>query len=635
MAFRQVDSRDARPPKLSWTLRKNSSTFRAMSASSKVVAAIVRVVEASRRRSVAVAWVAAAASAAMAFYVARHAGIDTDTSNLISPDKPWRRAAAEMERSFPQNRDLLAVVVDGRSPDQAEDAAGLLAAQLAKRSDLFGGVRDPEGIAFFRRNGLLFLPSDQVQGFADGLIRAQPMLGALAADPSPRGVFDALDLFSQGAIRGDVPASALDRTYDAVAKAVEASLDGRREPLSWQNLMSGRAAEPRELRRILLMQPVLSFGDVQPGRRAVQEVHDAARRLGLTPDNGVTVRVTGPVALNDDQLAALSDGAGLAAGLSLGLLFLWLLLAMRSFRTVTAIVLTLVSGLLACAAFATGFVGPFNPISIAFGPLFIGIAIDFGIQYSVRFAAEHHGGDPSALGDVFERTTKGVGVPLVIAGAATAVGFFSLVPTDYRGVSDLGLIAGVGMVIALVLNLTLLPALLSILRAPGFREAGGFGWAAPIDLFLVRRRAWVFGLCGALAVASAALLAGLRFDFDPVNLENPKAESVKTLFDLMRDPQTTPYTLDILAGSEAEAAALASRISKLPEVGMGLWLGSFVPEDQDAKLDVLLDARGLLEPTLSPARGRQPPSAAESLASAARCASDVGTLASRGGAAPG
>ena len=627
----------------------NCPKFPLMPAYSRVIGAVVRLVGASRRNAVAVAVLMLLAAGAAGFYVSRRVAIDTDTSNLISPDLPWRRAAADLDRAFPQNIDLLAVVIDGATPDQTEDAAAALAAQMSANSRLFRDVREPEGSLFFRRNGLLFLSRGEVQTFADSMITAQPMLGALAADPSPRGVFGALGLFSQGVIHGQISASALDRPFEAVANAVDAALDGRYAPLSWQNLLSDRKPGPRELRRFVLARPALNFGDVEPGRRAIDEVHALARAAGFVPESGTRVRVTGPVALSDDQLSALSDGAGFTAALSLGLMVLWLVLAMRSLRAVAAILITLIAGLVACAGFAVAAVGPFNPISVAFAPLFIGIAIDFGIQFSVRYAAERHAcdeerGAPGAAGggasagrppgdalpEALRRTATGVGTPLVVAGAATAAGFLSLYPTDYRGVSDLGLIAGAGMLIALVLNLTLLPALLTLFHSGGFKEAGGFGWAAPLDRVLVRKRGWILAACGLLAAVSAVALAGLRFDFDPINLENPDSESAQTLFDLMKDPDATPYTLDVLEPSSKDASGLALRLGRLPEVNHAIWLGSFVPEDQPAKLEIIEDARGLLEPVwLSPPSGHLP-RAGEVAAAAARCAADIGKVAAAG-----
>jgi hopanoid biosynthesis associated RND transporter like protein HpnN len=598
-----------------------------MNSDSRVIAFVIRLVEASHRHAASLSIPILATVAVIGFVAARHIGIDTDTDKLFSPNLPWRRAAMEMDRAFPQNADLLAIVIDGATPDQAEDAAAILAQRLAASGDLFRDVREPDGGMFFRRNGLLFLAREDVQKFADEMITAQPMIGTLAADPSPRGVFNALDLFAQGPLHGEADMDALDRPFRAVAEAVTVTLDGRYQPLSWQNLLSDRKPLPRELRRFVLARPTLNYDAVEPGRRAIEAVHAAAQAEGFVAARGVRVRVTGSVALSDDQLSALEEGSGFAAAGAFGLLLFWLLLAVRSLRAVAALLITLAAGLVACVGFAVAAVGRFNPLSVAFAPLFIGIAIDFGIQFSGRYAAERATSANSA--DAFRRTAAGLGLPLVVAGAATAVGFLSLVPSGYRGVSDLGLIAGAGMLIALALNLTLLPALLGLFRTGGFKEAGGFVRAEPLDRILIRRRGWVMAAAGVAAVASAAALPRLHFDFDPINLENPRAESVQTLFDLMKSPDTTPYTIDVLTDASA-AAEQARRLGSLPEVSRAIWIGSFIPEDQPAKLDILADAQNLLAPTLAPLSVKPAPSAREILDAASRCADDAGKLAARG-----
>jgi hopanoid biosynthesis associated RND transporter like protein HpnN len=327
-------------------------------------------------------------------------------------------------------------------------------------------------------------------------------------------------------------------------------------------------------------------------------------------------------------MATLAEGAGFSTALSLGLLGFWLALGMRSFRVVAAVLITLLSGLVACAAFAVWAVGPFNPISVAFAPLFIGIAIDFGIQFSVRFGAETlSGGTPA---EAFRRTSCGVGAPLAIAAGATAVGFLSFVPTDYTGVSTLGLIAGVGMLIALVLNLTLLPALLSLFGSGGAAHATGLPFGQAMDRAIVGWRTWILAGAAALAACAALALPRLQFDFNPINLQSPRSESVATLFDLMKDPLRTPYTIGILAASPSAARTLSRQIAALPGVEQVLDAESFVPGDQDAKLEILRDADSLLGPTLRPQAVRPPPSPDEVLASIARCAARLEELARKG-----
>ena len=513
---------------------------------------LLRTVEFSRRHAAALASVVLLLAFAAAMYAVRHISIDSDTGKLVDPTLPWQRAAADLDRQFPQNQDLLLVVVDATTPDRASDAAAELARRMRARADLFHYVRQPDADPYFRRFGLLFLPAAEVQDFADHLISAQPFIGTLAADPSVRGVLDAIDLLGEGAVRGAVAPAAIDQPLGLVADSAEAALVGRRQPLSWQTLLSGRKVQADGRRRFILARAVLRFGQVEAASQDIEAIRSAAREAGLAPDKGISVRVTGPVALNNDQLAALSESAVFSTVLCLGLLCFWLAIGLRSARTMAAILITLVVGLVGCAAFAIRAIGPFNPVSIAFAPLFIGIAIDFGIQFSVRYSAERLTAEPV---DAMRKTAAGVGLPLTVAAVATAVGFMAFAPTAYLGVRDLGLIAGTGMVIALALNLTLLPALLGLFRAGAERHAAGFAWGAPMDRFLDRRRRGVIVAALALAALSAAALPRLKFDFNPVDLENPRAESVRTLVDLMADPNTSPYTIEFLADPAAARAA--------------------------------------------------------------------------------
>ncbi|MGH6968857.1 MAG: MMPL family transporter, partial [Stellaceae bacterium] len=560
---------------------------------------IARVVEWSRIHAALVVMAALALAIVAGFYAASRITVDTDLDKLITPNLPWRQLAQEMDKAFPQKVDLLVIVVDGKTPDQTEDAALALAAKLRSEPAIFHNVRLPDLNGFFRRNGLLFLPRAQVQDYANQMIAAQPFLGSLAADPSLRGVFGVIGLMAQGVQQGAVSASDVTAALSGVQRAAASALAGEYAPLSWQTLLSGSAPTPDDLRHIVLAQATLDYKALTPGENAIGAIRKAAVDLGLTPDRGVRVRITGSVALDDDQLTTLAKGAGFSTALSLGLLCLWLLLALRSLRVFAAIIVTLVVGLVVTTAFAVLAIGPFNPISVAFAVLFVGISVDLGIQFSVRYRDERY-----RTGDLTEALTRaapGIGRPMAVAALSAGVGFFSFIPTDYSGVSDLGWIAGVGMMIALVLNLTLLPALVALLRPRGEPRPVGFAWAGAADRLLLRRRGTV--LIGAAIVAAACLAVApyTRFDFNPLDLQNQKSESVATLNDLMSDPMNTPYTIDILTPSPDAAATLAKRLDALPEVDQTVTISSFVPDDQDAKLAILADARTLLAPTLSPA----------------------------------
>ncbi|HKY95139.1 MAG TPA: MMPL family transporter [Kiloniellales bacterium] len=576
---------------------------------------LVHVVDWSRRKAWLVILAALLLTAAAGVYAKYHLGFDSNTESLLSEELPWKKRQAVMNELFPDNKHNILVVIDAATPDQAEAAAASLTAALQQQPDLFPQVRRPDGGPFFDRYGLLFLSAEALQETSDRLVAAQGMIGQLAADPSLRGLFDALSLALDGVSRGEAAAVDLEPALAVFADATEAALEGERAELSWQKLLGG-SNEPR-LRRFILVKPQLDFARLKRGGKASAAIRAAAEELGLTPDRGVSVRLTGDVPLADEEFATVAEGAGMTTALSLGLVTLILFAALRSWRVILPILATLVVGIIWSAAFAALTVGKLNLLSIAFAVLFIGLAVDFGIQFAVRYRDErfHDGTLPQAL----RRTARGVGLALLLAAGATAVDFYSFLPTDYRGISELGLVAGTSMVFGILLTFTLVPALLTVLHPPGEPESVGFAWAAPVDRGLLRRRWLVLGAFGALAAICFFAAWWLRFDYNPLSLKDPDSESMATLRDVIDDPLAMPFTIDVLAENEATATAEAERVAKLPQVGRTLTLDSFVPKDQGAKLLILDDLRFFLEPALS-ATPKPTPSASEELDAAKQVA---------------
>ena len=188
---------------------------------------------------------------------------------------------------------------------------------------------------------------------------------------------------------------------------------------------------------------------------------------------------------------------------SIVLITLWLFLAVGSWRLIVPILLTLVLGLTLTLLFAAVAVGTLNLVSVGFGILFVGLAVDFAIQFCVRYR-EMYSRTPSTAAAMAE-TGRRAGGQILVAAAATAAGFLSFVPTDFRGVAQLGLIAGGGMLIAFACTLTFLPSAIGAFRPPHAEGEVGFGWAAPLDDIVRRRRRALLLLFGGLAALGVAL----------------------------------------------------------------------------------------------------------------------------------
>ena len=573
---------------------------------------VVRCVAFCRRFAGGVALVGLVGSLGLGWYAAGHFRINTDINQLLAADLEWRQREVALEQAFPQKVDQLVVVVDGADADGTEEAVEALASKMRDRADLFKNVTRPDALPFFRKNGLLFLSDDALNGVLERLVQAQPLLGTMARDPSLRGLLDAMGLMAEGIKRGEADAAQTEVPFTRLAETIETVLAGQDKPLAWRSLMAGGAPLPRDLRKYILAQPVLDYGALAPGAAASAAVRAMAQGLNLTPEHGVRVRLTGSVALNDEEFASVANGTQTATIVAGVLVFVILFLALRSFRLIVPILLTLAAGLVATTAFAMAVIGSLNLISVAFAVMFVGIAVDFGIQFGVRYRDQRHR-EPDD-GKALLATAGIIAVPLALAAGATSLGFLAFIPTDYRGVAELGAIAGAGMLIAFALNVTLLPALLTLFRPLAEPEAVGYAWAAPVDRFLAAHRKKVLVAAGILAVVGAGVATQVRFDFDPLNLKDARTESVSTLFDIMKDPEATPYTIEILEPSLDEAQKVADKIAALPEVDHAMTFASFVPDDQDKKLGFISDAKFLLDPVLNPSEVTAPPTDKETVA---------------------
>jgi len=521
----------------------------------------------------------------------------TDTAALISPDVPWRQQERAMERAFPQLADAMLVVIDGKTPELAEDAAARLSARMAADKAHFRRVSRPDGGDFFAREGLLFESRADVQRSTADLIRAQPLLGPLAADPSLRGVANSVSTMLDGVQAGATSLSQIDAPMRAIGRLTEQSLAGKPDFFSWQALFAGNGPAP-PTRRLILAQPVLDHAALMPGEAASEALRGAAAALQLDPAHGVHVQLTGEVPLADEEFATLQDNIALVAVVMLVAMLGTLWFATRSARLVGAIIVTILIGLVVTTAIGLLVIGRLNLISVAFIPLFVGLGIDFGIQICVRFNAERAEGAPAS--QAMTRAADALGASLLLAAGAIFLGFGAFLPTAYIGIAELGVIAGIGMVVALAFSVTLLPALVLLLRPGAPARDVGLARLAPAERLLERRRGWVLGLFGLSMAATILSLPWVIFDFNPLHLRDPHAPAMRALLDLTRDPDRTPNTIDVLAPDAPHAAVLAKRLGALPEVKQIVSLDSFVPEDQPAKLAAIQDASTLLDLTLNP-----------------------------------
>jgi hopanoid biosynthesis associated RND transporter like protein HpnN len=566
-----------------------------------VLGLIVGIVGACARR----AWVVVALFAVLAVlglgYARHHLSVDSDTDDLFSKSLPWRQAQIAETRNFPQFNKLIVAVVRADTPEEASETAAALNQALAADKADFIDSRYPAGNPFYAQNGLLLLPTNQLAKLLNSIIAAQPFLGGLAADPSSRGLFTGIGLIAEGVAQGQADLTPYNVALRGVAANLQAAADGHPVPLSWQALIGGAFGGDAEF---VLAHPVLNQASLQPGGPATARLAQIAAQLPDVKAGRATVNYTGQIPLSDEQFASLTDGLVVGSIVSVILIALWLYLALRSWWLIVPILATLLLGLALTISFAAVAIGVMNLISVAFAILFIGLAVDFAIQFCVRLRDVRHARPDLAA--AIPETARQAGGQIALAATATACGFLAFSPTDFVGVAELGIIAGVGMFIAFVCTITFLPALLALFRPRVENIAIGLPFGRQADRLLQRRYNPALAVFGVLALAGVFSAVTIGFDANPLDTKDPSSESMRTLSKLLDNPATDPFYADALAPNVDAAAAMAQRLSALPQVAGVISGLTFVPQDQPQKLAMLAQAATILAPTLAPQTGAAP-----------------------------
>jgi uncharacterized protein len=570
-----------------------------------IVVSIVKVCTRFASSTVLLALVLAVAAG---YYTSQHFAINTDINTLISPDLDWRQRDNQFDHAFDRDSTILAVV-DAPTPELTSAAGAALARKLASDTEHFQSVQQLGSGEFFEKNGLLFLPVSEVGRLTGQFESAAPLIEIMAGDPSLRGLTGALETGLAGVKRGQIKLDSTERPFNLISQTVEDVLNKKSATFSWRGLVSDKPLTDSDRRAFIEFKPILDFNALEPGKDATDAIRQAARDLDFAGKYSARVRLTGPVPIANEEFATVQDGAivnGIGTVLVV-LLILWM--ALHSAKIIFAVFVNLFIGLSITTAVGLMMVGSLNLLSIAFAVLFVGLGVDFGIQYSVRYRSERFKGD--ALRAALVKAAERSAVPLSLAAMATAAGFLSFLPTDYKGVSELGKIAGVGMLVAFVTSITVLPALLNLLNPPGEKEPVGYAFLAPVDHFLEKHRVVIIVGTLLIAVAGLPLLYFLRFDFNPINLRSPKVESIATFLDLRKDPNTGANAINVMTNSGADAKQIAAKLEKVPEVLSVMSLESFVPEDQPAKLKLIAQGARILNPALNPDSIDAAPSDAE------------------------
>lgn len=544
--------------------------------------------EIARRGSWFVVLLLVLAGSAASYYAATNLKVNTDTSEMLDPNLPFQRNAAALREAFPQLKTDLIIIARAPTLDEADAYAAALRERLLKRPETFSAVFAPAEDPFFMENGLLYLDASELESRLSQMTKASGLIETLVKSPTADMLFTSLADNDKLAERSELGQQTLSDIYTELGDVIEGSLAGERRPFSWMGALDTSGNKTDGYSRLIYATPILDTTRLQPAKPAVNAVREEVAALNEQFGGRVNAYITGDPALRADELESVTTGIGVSFLSSFVLMTFLLLACFRSLALSLVSMVSLILTLAFTSAFAASVVGALNLVSVAFTVLLVGLGLDFAIHLLLHIQERRAAGEdtPRAL----KGTMHDLGPALVMAAVTTALAFFSFIPTDFDGIAQLGLIAGVGVLFALLVSLTFVPATLSLLPQPA--RSGGV--ITGVFRALDRISGPVAVLTIIVGLASLTLLPKARFDADPMSLRDPQSQSVAGFNILFSDPETIPYRLSRLVPSAEEAERTSAAAKELETVRSARSLPDFVPDDQDTKLELIDFAAGSL-----------------------------------------
>jgi uncharacterized protein len=529
-------------------------------------------------------------------YTAKNLSINTDTAELIAPDAPFQQNRRKFEKAFSQDMHTLLLVVESDTPELTKSVTKRLGRLLSADKANFDSVYIPNENEFFHRNGLLYLDPEDLETVSANLAQAQPFIGRISEQPNLTGFFSIFEDALKNENKDQTVPIDLPALIEKVSRALHKSINGENNLLSWESLIAEKKLSVSHSKNgFVVVLPKFDYSQIRPAENAIESIRKAVAKIQDPTLPAVKVWVTGEVGLEDDELLGMSSGTFNASIFSVVLVLVILLVAYRSVLLSAATLITLALGMIFCGAFAAFSVKELNLISVAFAVSNIGLGVEYAIHFCLRYRDNltHHINRENALYSTLMSTSPS----LLLCAGTTAIGLYSFIPTDYKGVSELGLLAGTSLFICLLVTLISLPALLkliplsvseSISNKPAHHQilasfseklAGlTLNFAKPISIATLL-----------IAAASIILVFNVKTDFNPLNLRDPKTESVIAFKNLMKDKETSPMTLTVLAKNEKETKDLQKKLASVDSVDKTISLYDFMPSEQEEKLAIIED----------------------------------------------
>jgi len=529
-------------------------------------------------------------------YTKKNMEFMTGRDDLMPRNAPFQVDYRAYKQEFGDQEEIVAVI-ESDDAEKSTRAADALYERLEKDKGAFREVFYPGGMPFFRKNGLLFMPLEDIRQLRATLTMAAPVLKDLASSPSVQTLFTSLTTQIDGYLTHKDPETLKSLAFmlTTLDKGFK-GFDSKSSGMSMDAFLKGGGGKPSMLenagkQQVITMLPIKDQSSFVASERSIKVARAALNEILNRPEfKGVTGGMTGVPVLEYEEMATSQRDLEIATVLSLTLTVILLLFAFRGLLNVIAAMVSLIVGICLSFGFATVAVGHLNILSMVFAIMLIGLGIEYGIQVVLRYQEELKNGASGM--DAIETGLQANIRSIIMAAATVALAFATFVLTDFKGIAELGIIAAGGVVICVISTFTVLPAMLVLLER--FRKDGRTlqdrqprSIHHPFLRLLFENPRAMIAATVVLSLLCLYPVIRMRFDYNLMNLQAKGLQSVEYAYKLMRSRENSGYFAVVMAKDRNEARQLTNRLEKLPAVDHVVSLLSLVPDQQQAKLSEL------------------------------------------------
>jgi uncharacterized protein len=527
-------------------------------------------------------------------YTVQNLKFNTSRSDLVGKDKKYHQNFLRYRQEFP-NQDDLVVVVESESQEKNRRFVELLGARLEAETNLFTDIFYKGDLKMMGRKALLFLDKADLVALGQKLKDYRPFIQNFTTATNLDGLFQLINRqFRTAKQEQNAENESLIKALPALERIIslaESSLSQPGTPLSpgiTALFGAGDEAESEmyvtEAKGLLYLVTAHARTEEQ-NPAAVLRMRELVRQVQEEVP-GVNIGFTGEPVLELDEMAQSQTDTTVATVVSLIIVMLIFIYGYQETGRPIKATFCLIIGLIYTMAFATLTVGYLNILTITFLPMLVGLAIDFGVHLISRYEEElrHGKSERQAL----EKAMVYTGLGIFTGCFTTAAAFLAMGATRFKGIQEMGIISGGGLLVCLVPMMTLLPVLLMRGRQNVLdHQIHANDRRSRIEQLWLNRPWMTVGVTLVLSVVALTQFSKVYFDYNLLNMQSKGLPAVRTEKKLLYSGTNSVLFGAVIANSLEEAVRLEAQLTNLPVVARVRSMSSFMANRDLSKLDII------------------------------------------------